>query len=458
MASMGLRRTFCSARFVLALTAISIFLRLFFLHPTYADENFYFNVAKQVANGVVPYKDFFFAHPPLQIYLLAALFKTFGTSLAVGKLVPLVSSSLSALAIYFIAEKIYDKKTALFSASIFLVLPPFVAFSVIENGVFTAMLFFLLSIYFFEKNNIRLSALLLVLSSMFRFTVLFYIPVFLIFYEKKKIIRFLVYSTLILSMAILLCYSMFGYQFIADTMIFHVSQKIGYQQSSMQYWSFGFFFIFIAALSALQGVQKKDKKLILLSVVPIIIDLAIIFSIRTIFYHYFLISLPFLAIAIGRSLSSGKDILIKIFIIGIVIFSLYSNIPTLDLYLNPSHAKNLDSIADFVQQNTKKNDFIFGEPTITNYISFKTNLRMPLNYMDSFMQHINFEGEEKLLEKLKKEKPAVFIELGNDRSYYLALPGIGKFVKENYVSAVNFTGVPNYEVFKLKSSISTEKF
>src|SRR3989338_6281629 len=44
---------------------------------TIGDENNYYYMAEVTRQGVIPYKDFFFAHPPLQLIPLA-LFSFFG--------------------------------------------------------------------------------------------------------------------------------------------------------------------------------------------------------------------------------------------------------------------------------------------------------------------------------------------------------------------------------------------
>ena len=55
--------------------AIGLFalLKLYALHPVAGDENIYFYLANRTAQGLFPYRDFVFTHPPLQIFLMAFL-------------------------------------------------------------------------------------------------------------------------------------------------------------------------------------------------------------------------------------------------------------------------------------------------------------------------------------------------------------------------------------------------
>ena len=54
------------------------------------DENVYYYMGRLVSEGKMPYRDFFFAHPPLQIYLIALVYKAFGFSIAALKSVSMI--------------------------------------------------------------------------------------------------------------------------------------------------------------------------------------------------------------------------------------------------------------------------------------------------------------------------------------------------------------------------------
>jgi len=63
-------------------------LKLYSLNFVKGDEHMYFYMSLLVSKGKWPYRDFFFSHPPLQLYLVGALYKLFGYSLALSKAVP----------------------------------------------------------------------------------------------------------------------------------------------------------------------------------------------------------------------------------------------------------------------------------------------------------------------------------------------------------------------------------
>ncbi len=74
-----------------------LYVKTFGIHPTAGgDENTYFYMARLLAEGKVPYRDFFYAHPPVQLLLLGAVYRLFGYSFVLLKataFLPLLAGS-----------------------------------------------------------------------------------------------------------------------------------------------------------------------------------------------------------------------------------------------------------------------------------------------------------------------------------------------------------------------------
>ncbi len=60
------------------------------------DEALYYYAARLWAEGTVPYRDFFFSHPPLHIAVPALLYKLFGYHFLIGKLLSVVAATVAA--------------------------------------------------------------------------------------------------------------------------------------------------------------------------------------------------------------------------------------------------------------------------------------------------------------------------------------------------------------------------
>ncbi len=439
-------------KLLITIILVSIFIRLLFLHPSFSDENFYFNAGKNILEGKTPYKDFFFAHPPLQIYGYAFLFKILGTSFFAAKLIPLIISSLTVFLIYKILKEFYDDKTGFIASIIFLVTPAFIAFSTMGYGMWESIFFIFLSIYFIAKNKVREAAIVFVIGILFRYLIAIYLPflLLLIYIKGRDRKRFLIFffSTLFLSSLLMLF--IFGSNFFIQTVLFHISTKIaveGLTKLVWQYWSIGFFSVFLALISAFVAHIKKDKLLLLFSIYPLIVDILILLGLNLIIYHYFLISLPFIIMAIAKAFMICDDKLIKVIIPIVLFLSITSNFETIDFYLNPSYAERFYSTAEFIANNTSEDDAIFGEPVMTSYVSFVTGRSISSDYLDSYLRHLMFEGEEKVILKLNEDKPKFFIEM---EGYYLSNPYFRDFVLNNYRLEKNIEGIPNYFVYKLK--------
>ena len=431
---------------------VSVIIRLFFLHPTFSDENFYINVGKTILEGKTPYKDFFFAHPPLQVYTLAILFKVFGISFLVGKSLTLITSSLCVFLLYLITKELYDERSGFIVAIIFIITPAFLAFSTMCHGMWETTFLILLSTYLLIKNKLKLAGIVFVVAVLFRYLAIVYLPFLIVFLyiRKQKIKNFLIsfFMTSLLS-GLLLLY-VFGRTYIDQTVFYQMFSKVILNVSEtqgMQYWGIGFFFLFLALISAFVAYMKKDRILLLFATIPLIADIIILLGLRLVYYHYFLISLVFCVIAIDRVLTVSKDWIVRFAILVILLLSITSNIRTIDYYINPSHAEKFYSTAEYIMNNTSEEDAIFGEPVMTNYVSFVTGRRISSDYPDSYLRHLIFEGEDKIIHNLNEDKPKFFIEM---EGYYLSNSYFKDFVLDNYRLEKNIEGAPNYSIYVMK--------
>lgn len=75
------------------------------LHPSDTDENIYFYMAQRFSQGALPYRDFFFAHPPVHLLVPAAVFKVFGFSLPLAKLIAPTAQVVAAACLYAAVRK-----------------------------------------------------------------------------------------------------------------------------------------------------------------------------------------------------------------------------------------------------------------------------------------------------------------------------------------------------------------
>jgi hypothetical protein len=353
---------------ILLLISCFLIIKLLSLFPTYSDETFYFNVAKQVSEGKMLYKDFFFAHPPLQTFVLALLFKVFQVSYLIAKLLPILSSAGCLLLVYLISKE--DAKPPIFSTIILLLTPAFLSYNHIGYGVWPAAVLVLLSYHLLLRRKTFLSSLFLVVAFFTRYLTILYLP--FLFYKSHNKRRFLVSTVVLLVWCFFLLVLLFGVDFITDTVLYHFS-KLGERNLNfvMDYGSFSLFLLIPLFWF------KRDKSFLLV----FLADLLIMILFKAPFYHYFLISTLFYSLF----LSEVKD---KKLVVLCLMFGVLLNTQSILYYNAPNNLfERVDSFfADY------PGTMVFGEPIIVNYLSFMNRVNVLDGLFDSYPQHLSFES------------------------------------------------------------------
>ncbi len=95
-------------------------LKSYGLRPAAGDENIYFYMASRTAKGLLPYRDFFFAHPPMHLLPGVPLAWLSGGSWMVLKAIPMVASGASGWLLHRIARRHLGAPEALAVAALFL--------------------------------------------------------------------------------------------------------------------------------------------------------------------------------------------------------------------------------------------------------------------------------------------------------------------------------------------------
>lgn len=395
-----------------------LIIRSFFVTPVPSDETIYINMAKALKEGLLPYKDFFYAHPPFQLLLLFPVAQT-GNFFLTKIYISIIGLTCVFLT-YLIAKEIFDEKTAFTSMLFFLLFPGFIIFGNLAMGTFEALLFFLLSFYFLLKDKTLISAIFMSISFFTRYLVLLLIPfvlIYLFLYKKRSLKYFLTYLIFISFGLFLVIYSFFGFNFIRDTVLYHFESNIklslGLANWVWQYFSLGFFTEFIAITSLTFGYFKKDYKLILFSTYSLFYDFTILLIFRQVIYHYFAFALPLVAVVFGGTFSHSKFIELKAFLILLLFLSFISNFKSLVYLFDRNKNYVFDDAVKYTLNFTTQDELIFGVPSVVNYVSFLTGRKIVRNYFDSDLKHLSFEGLEKVAQEVKTDKPKIIFGASN---------------------------------------------
>jgi len=417
---------------LLLILIIAVF-KILNVHPTFSDENVYFLMAKKVLEGKVPYKDFNFVHPPLQLYAISAFFKIFGISILSGKLLPILFSSFSAILVFEIGRKIFKKEEKAFLATLFFLLfPPFLIYGDQELGIWESIFFMLLSLNFLLSNNYFLSSLFFSFSFFFRYLSILFLPLFLILTENRK--KYIFFSFIFLLLGFFLFTTIFGDNFFKQTLKYQIESKLfintKLKKDYWQYFSFGIFTLTILILTFFISLSKRNNFFFAISFYSLLYEILLVLSLKTIAYHYFLYTIPFVSLCYSYTFFARKGKFSKIFLSLLLILSIVSSISTFDFYFNKERSKYIEEIATYISSKISKEDKIFGESTLTDYIAFSKNVEIANNYLDAYVDYLRYISEDKVLENLEKEKPKYIIEMN---AYLTLYPKFAKYINENYV-------------------------
>jgi hypothetical protein len=353
-----------------------------------------------------------------------------------------------------ISSKIFDKKSAVISFLFFLLFPGSLIFGNQAMGMFEAMLFFLTGFYFLIYKKPVYSSIFFMISIFTRYLSILLIPfvfLYILKFEKKILIDFSKSFLILLCLSFLGLYTIFGEVFFVDTFLYHLSANIKFElilaNWMEQYFVLGFFTIFLSIFCITFSKFKKNRKLLFFSFYPLFYDLIVLILFKQVIYHYFVLALPLLFIAVGKTFTESKDIILRSFLVFILLMSIFTNLQSLDLYFNKKNNGVLDEIVRYTIENTEQNDLLFGEPRSLNYVSFITDRKIINNYFDSDFKFINFVGKEDILNKIDNKPELVF-----GTQNYIDL------FKENYKIERQWNKPGYYNLFLLKRSSDIKVF
>lgn len=130
-------------------SAVALVVLFYAAFKTYAmwlrpgDEHIYFAMARAVAEGAIPYRDFFFAHPPVHLLVPALVFKLFGFSYPVAFWIAPTACLLAGLALWRLLRRFAPPWAAVAALVFFLFGRTVVQSSAHMTGVNIAMAFLL---------------------------------------------------------------------------------------------------------------------------------------------------------------------------------------------------------------------------------------------------------------------------------------------------------------------------
>lgn len=377
--------------------------------PRISDENLYFYLGKLVAEGFLPYRDFFLANMPGQVMVNGLLIKLFGFNLYVLKLIPIIAALGTGYLVYKITIKKSKEEFGIAAATLFLFSSLVLGITDIAVGVQEAVFFLIFSWYLLLEDRPKAAGLMFFLGLLLR-RYIFFAGLGLAFYEmllkeRKKVFSFLLFSLgpfLLVNLAI---FRFAGSNFYDFSWKYHmVKEQVKMESSTMTDFFQNERYLLIMGLgfgimsfkkiwkdaefvNTLGKRSNQDLYLIFSAIAAIIFQYFFLYQMKIVFLIYFFTLVPFLAVVVGMGLKrflperNKKLGLVLVVLISLLNISLYFRNIT-SKYRIPE----LQVIVADVLAFSQKGDTIYGSYLVTPLVALYSGRRIILNQADTNAQ------------------------------------------------------------------------
>ncbi len=271
----------------------------------YGDENIYFFMGKLITEGQFPYRDFFFASPPLQLVFTALFVALFGFHALTMKFLSLLTVAGSAFFLYVILKKNKSEAAGVCAAVLYLF--SFVALTTSDyvSGVQLVVFFTLgaFTLIAYEKPGwAGIAAALALFTRFYAAPLIGIVGLYAIARKQKMWRRFFTSLCLLFIGGNLLLYGALGAQYEQSVVLYHL-QKFEEldKQSVLDFfvrWDW-----MLAAASALSLGVVRFKQLAL-PLAGLAAGGLFLYVYKDIYYLYFNLIIPFLALLGGMFLAN----------------------------------------------------------------------------------------------------------------------------------------------------------
>jgi hypothetical protein len=413
-----------------------------------SDTNIYFNIAYQISQGKILYKDIFFSNFPFFSYVASLFYFLSGKNLELFYF----TSNIEVATITFFIYLVTYRKTKNYLVSITSSILYILSFMVLstsdhQTGVFTASLFAVLSYFFLQERKILLSGILIAISIT---TKAYFLPIFLAFFtyifikkEWKNLLKFAV-SSAVTGLIILMPFLIQApQQLISDILGFSLTRPAGLSKINIA-WFFILkdFLLFILLIFNILRI-KKNILFGLISAFSIIF----FFTYQDIYYLYLNFLTPFLCISyyefyyfVKNNFNVQKMVIPTV----ILAFASCNLFLYLSSYRNLGKVQNINRILKTII--AEKPSFLYGANDITPAIIALTHIPALENVNDAheyfFMKKIY---DKTLLTNSAIKNRTIIIAHGADYPEYNVKQDIldNIFVKDSiYKNCKNILSAP----------------
>ena len=408
------------------------------------DQGFYMYASRLAAEGVLPYRDFFFSHPPLQIALSTIFIFIFGINFTILNLLPAIISLLSGLLIFLICRTDRSGESTLFA----LLAAAFFLFSCVQIGsalAYTghnlALLLLLCSTLAFLRKREWMSGVLAgcaMLAGTHAIVGFAALICFQFLWRKKKLPHMLGGFLITLAIGYGIGYAVAGWDFFEQTYMYHLTKPANELFIKIKWGSLTMFFkselhlILLGTAGIIMLVRKnlggheeykRDPRVRLLSVSALMAAVFALFILlqTPLFLHYTLplvawisISAAYVMVALLRvlcrchnRLTRALPVMVFAVILGVFFFGKTMHEKSFR-ELDFSHAR---AVSNMVKELLPDGGTLYGDFGVVPTVALLTGERIAAYEVDSSAMRI-LSGQltvEEIWERIEADSVGLFL-------------------------------------------------
>jgi hypothetical protein len=434
--------------FITGLVAFLV-LKTYGFNPCRSDENIYFYMSKLFAQGIVPYRDFFFAHPPFKLIFMGTLFKLLGFHFTLAKVVPVLVAMATASFLFAAVRDQFGSGIGLLAALLFLFTYDQLRGSSHYTGINLTVMFMVIGLFFALRQKLFWGGIFFGLGSITGFYAIVgagALAIFWLLNNRRQFVRFIIGFVLIFLGTNLICALLFGRNYIEPVYVYHfLKPRVHGWNAIIFYRVFrnNLLVLIPALLSPLTLLWKNkigscdetrmsSRRLAILLMIMVFCYILFFIVLKRIFDFYFILLFPFCAILAAyalwmffarlmrRSRPSLNQFIVR-FISGILIAVplLWNGIwASRKLIRHESHyLKVASQIAEYIAQHSSSKDKLFGDSSSTPLMAVLANRRIAANFIDTNAMRFRsgITSVDQCLRELRSDQP----------KYILVKPNVG---------------------------------
>lgn len=380
-----------------------------------SDENQYFYLGKLVSDGQIPYRDFFFAHPPLQIYIFAWFFRLVANPFFLVKSISIFATIISAFLIYKILKDKYSFSVSFISTALFLFTANVIYTSSVNLGINLTAMFVLLGYYYLEKDTFIATGIFFGLSLLTGlYAAVIIIPITAFNYKKIwKIINGMMFTFLPMN---ILMFIFARYDFINQVYLYHflkptvISNKL-YFFSKLFKLDTLLILVFIAFIMIMIAKKRLEFDMLICIISSYLLFVILI---GNPIVYYMILVYPFVVLLIGKYFNivfESSSMVISLVVSCLLIILLFGqSIDYPGKLEQHNNLYNFDKLDEMVAFFDGKEGRLLGDYTITPLISLYSGNEMIITKeIDTYPLAIKTIGVQNMVRSIKSESPDYII-------------------------------------------------